>query len=166
MLDRFGANCRLCPSVCAVYTVYVPHFCSAPSSSPICSCGLAGMSAGHHCAPAQPIAVRNNVAEGQWLTSSSFTKKDGSKWSSFYKRSKEDGTWRWESNSTGEFHLGGDAPHAQPAKAAAKPAKSGPLTECPADTYLGASGNCISKTKCADGTYCAKGRIGAPAPAV
>ena len=118
------------------------------------------------CSAGQPVAVRNNVADGQWLTSSSFTKKDGSKWSSFYRLSKEDGTWRWESNSTGEFHLGNDRPR-RPKPAAAKPAaaKSAPLTECPAGTYLGASGNCISKTKCADGTYCAKGRIGSPAPA-
>jgi hypothetical protein len=151
----------------AVYTVYVPHFCSAPSSSPLCSCGLAGMATSQHCSPSQPIAIRNNVAEGQWLSSSSFTKKDGSKWSSFYKLSKEDGsgTWRWESNSTGEFHLGGGGAPAKPKPKAAKPAKSGPLTECPPNTYLGASGNCISKTKCADGTYCSKGRIGSPAPA-
>ena len=150
-----------------MYTVYVPHFCSSPSSSPLCSCGLAGMAGNRPgCATGgQPIAVRNNVAEGQWLTSSAFTKQDGSKWSSFYRLSKEDGTWHWQSNSTGEFRLGAD--RARPAAAArpAKPAKSaGPLTACPAGTYLGASGNCISKTKCADGTYCSKGRIGAPAP--
>jgi len=142
------------------YTVYVPRFCSSSASSPLCSCTLAGMATSQRCSPGQPIAVRNNVAHGEWLTSSSFTKKDGSTWSSYYKLSKDDGAWKWESKSNGEFLLGKSKAKGK----APKQASNGPLTKCPSGTYMGVSGNCISKTKCADGTYCSKGRIGSPAP--
>ena len=139
-------------SFCTVYTVFVPHFCSAPSSSPLCVCH-------DHSIPhpasgcAKPMVIRNNVKDGEWLSSAKLTKPDGSKWSSYYKLSKSGGEWHYEKKYDGRFRLGNEK--GKPAKKAKKK-----LLTCPDGSYLGASGNCISKTKCADGSYCVVGHIG------